>query len=447
MSFKTQVEDLIGSVGDDALISQSLQDIGGEIISALPSAKLLPVAKTTAISSSGLTVADKKVLAVDKSDVRAKPIPAHEKAKYNDTASIYAATDTDPVYYIEDEKVYVNGTAGSGATSGHLHYVPLLPTSDGSTLTVHGDSAVANFPLEAQQLMVLGSAVRCLQRLLANATSSLPSDISGSLSIPAAPSPPAISTVTYSVASNSSASASAVSPITVSTVSKADISGNAPTYIAPTVAGATEDLTATLTNDATADSNKLDFSDWFEVVGDFIQTEEDIELAGSQLQKISTYLNAYSQAMQNNLNVFNKENAIYQANIQAELAKHNTDLQKELTQARLDADDAKQESAQATDIDKFNKAQDQALDLQNKAQTLQALIQNNDDLIQKYNGEVQNYSAQVNKAIQERNSDIQNFNAKLQKQVTDYQWKQSQLQSLKAEYNEGLQLLIGGKRN
>ena len=67
--------------------------------------------------------------------------------------------------------------------------------------------------------------------------------------------------------------------------------------------------------------------------------------------------------------------------------------------------------------------------------------------IQKYQAGIQDYSAQVNKAIQERNSDIQNFNAKLQKQITDYQWKQSQLQSLKAEYNEGLQLLIGVKRN
>ena len=375
MSFKTQVEYLIGSVGDDALISQSLQDIGGEIISALPSAKLLSVAKTTAISSSGLTVADKKVLAVDKSDVRAKPIPAHEKAKYNDTASIYAATDTDPVYYIEDEKVYVNGAAGSGETSGHLHYVPLLPTSDGSTLTVHGDSAVANFPLEAQQLMVLGSAVRCLQRLLANATSSLPSDISGSLTFAGPPDPPSLSDTSIS------------------------FSATAPIYTAPTVAGETEELTATLTNDATADNNKVDFSDWFEVVGDFIQTEEDIELAGSQLQKISTYLNAYSQAMQNKLNIFNDANVEYQA-----------ELQKAIQNAQLASTDDAQK-------------------------------------IQKYQAGIQDYSAQVNKAIQERNSDIQNFNAKLQKQVTDYQWKQSQLQSLKAEYNEGLQLLIGGKRN
>jgi hypothetical protein len=447
MSFKTQIEDLIGNVGDDTLISQSLQDIGGEIISALPNRKLLSVAKTSAISSSGLTIADKKVLAVDKGDITAKPIPASQKAKYNDTTSIFAASDTDPVYYIEDEKVYVNGAAGSGETSGTLHFVPLLPTSDGSTLTVHGDSAVANFPLEAQQLLVLGSAVRCLQRLLANATASLPSDISASLSFGSVPSPPSIATISYSDATNADATATGVSSVSVSSVTIADISGNAPTYTAPAVAGETEELTATLTNDATADNNKLDFSDWFEVVGDFIQTEEDIELAGSQLQKISTYLNAYSQAMQNKLNIYNKENSIYQASVQAQLAKHNTDLQRTLRQLQVDAEEAKQESAQATDVDKFNKAQDQALALQNKANTLQAAIQNNDDLIQKYSSEIQSYSAQVNKAVQERNSDIQNFNAKLQKQVTDYQWKQSQLQSLKAEYNEGLQLLIGGKRN
>jgi len=447
MSFKTQIEDLIGNVGDDTLISQSLQDIGGEIISALPNRKLLSVAKTSAISSSGLTIADKKVLAVDKGDITAKPIPASQKAKYNDTTSIFAASDTDPVYYIEDEKVYVNGAAGSGETSGTLHFVPLLPTSDGSTLTVHGDSAVANFPLEAQQLLVLGSAVRCLQRLLSNATSSLPSDISGSLSFGSVPSPPSIATISYSDATNADATTTGVSSVSVSSVTIADISGNAPTYTAPAVAGETEELTGTLTNDATADNNKIDFSDWFEVVGDFIQTEEDIELAGSQLQKISTYLNAYSQAMQNKLNIFNKENSIYQASVQAQLAKHNTDLQRTLRQLQVDAEEAKQESAQATDVDKFNKAQDQALALQNKANTLQAAIQNNDDLIQKYSSEIQSYSAQVNKAVQERNSDIQNFNAKLQKQVTDYQWKSTQLQNLKAEYNEGLQLLIGGKRN
>ena len=111
MSFKTQIEDLVGAVGDDDLISTSIQDIGAEIVSALPINKLLRVAKTAAVSSSGLTTAGKKVLAVDKDDLPAKEIPAIQKAKYNDAASIYAASDTDAVYYIEDEIVKVNGAA------------------------------------------------------------------------------------------------------------------------------------------------------------------------------------------------------------------------------------------------------------------------------------------------------------------------------------------------
>ena len=442
MSYKTRVEDLIGSVGDDALITQALQDTGNDIINSMPDSKLLNYVKTVSITSSGLDISSKKLLAVDKSDIRAYQIPAFEKAKYKDSNSIYYGSDNNPVYYIEDEKVFVIGVGSSNETSGTAHYIPLTLLNESGADLTNAHSSVSNFPQNAEYLLVIGSAVKCLQRLLADKTASLPSDVSDSLTIPAAPSPPSISTVTYSTASNADASASSVGAITVSTVSKADITGNAPTYTAPSVAGATEELTATLTNDATADDNKLDFSDWFEVVGDFIQTEEDVELAGSQLQKISTYLNAYNQAMQNNLNVFNKENAIYQANIQAELAKHNTDLQKELTQARLDADDAKQESAQATDIDKFNKAQDQALDLQNKSNTLQALIQNNDDLIQKYNGEIQNYSAQVNKAVSEFGAKIQNYGSKIQKQVTDYQWKQGQLQQLQNQYNEGIKKLI-----
>ena len=40
MSYKTQVEDLIGSVGDDALITQALIDTGTKIIQLMPSAKL-----------------------------------------------------------------------------------------------------------------------------------------------------------------------------------------------------------------------------------------------------------------------------------------------------------------------------------------------------------------------------------------------------------------------
>jgi len=175
--FKTQVEDLIGSVGDDALITQSLIDIGGEIIGSLPNTKLLSSALAVAVSSSGLSVSNKKVLAVDKDDLPVRRVPASQKARHNDTGSIYAATDTNPVYYVEAETVYINGAAGDGATAGVLHYVPKLPTHNGSALISNGSDSVANFPLEAEYLLILGSSVRCLQRLMANKTSSLPSDI------------------------------------------------------------------------------------------------------------------------------------------------------------------------------------------------------------------------------------------------------------------------------
>ena len=423
------------------------------------------------------------------------------------------------------------------------------------------------------------------------------SDLSISVSAPGAPS---LATLSYSDASNADASTSAVGAITVASVSKADISGNAPTYTkptlttrvsfedffsasedsnpfgdsdpgvfststppslgtasfttptisaitigsfgtapaytAPTVGGATEELTAALTaltsNEPGTDADFLDFSKWFTVVGEYIEDSEDIELANVQLQKISAYISTYQAALQNQLNVFNdanveyqatiqkqieqsrldsqdaqqeaslklqkevqeyqaqvseyqaevnkdvqtysqkldrykseinlafqawsktesdslqqysvdiqnelneynKENTIYQANVQAELAKHNSDLQKALTQARIDAEDAQQEAAQTVDIDKFNKAQDQALALTNKAKTLEAAISNNDDLVAKFTAEISKYSAQVNDEVQEYQANIQQ---KVQEVESSIKIQSSYYQEAQARVNAG----------
>ncbi len=77
------------------------------------------------------------------------------------------------------------------------------------------------------------------------------------------------------------------------------------------------------------------------------------------LQKQNQLLDAHRTDVQNELNEFNKENAKYQASVQAVLAKHNSDLQVALRQAQLDAADAQQEASQATDEDKFNKLFDE----------------------------------------------------------------------------------------
>ena len=140
--------------------------------------------------------------------------------------------------------MYVNGAAGSGATSGHLHYVPKIPTSDGSTAIVHGGSTVTNFPQEAERLLVLGGAVRCLQRLMADKTSSLPADISDVI-LPVSPVPPVLTS--NSVTFNSTA----------------------PVYNGPVVAPA------------------------FGTVDTFISTDEDVELASVKIQEINSQIGEY----------------------------------------------------------------------------------------------------------------------------------------------------------
>jgi len=528
MSFKTQIEDLIGSVGDDDLISSSIQDIGAEIIDVLPVEKLLQVAKTTAITDSGLTTAGKKVLAVDKGDLAAREIPAIQKAKFNDTTSIYAASDTDPVYYLEDEKVYVNGAAGSGATSGHLHYVPKIPTTDGSTAIVHGSSTVANFPQEAERLLVLGGSVRCLQRLMADKTASLPTDISAP-SLPVSPSTPSSPSFTYT-----NASVSDITQPLISISDMADLTESAPSYVPPviTLQGAPTisdlSITATVPVAPALTNNSVSFSATapvytppvaspsFSTVDTFISTDEDVELASAKIQEINAQIGEYQSNIQNQLNVFNDANVEYQAELQKAMknadlsqaddsqlmqkyqadlqsyqaqiskevqeyqqnmegdlrvwqAERQTDLQKysadiqnalnSFNEANVvyqqdiqrkgqnfqkDSQSAIQNAQQEFNTRKANLDKDVQLNLQNAINNFQQNVQEYKSTLDKYRSELQDYQAEVGSVLQKYSADVQNYNAKMQKHNMDYQWKQGQYRQLKAEYNQGLQILIRG---
>ena len=352
--FKTQVEDLIGSVGDDALITQSLIDIGGEIIRAIPKNELLSSSLAVAVSSSGLGISDKRILAVDKDDLPVKKIPANQKARYNDTASIYAATDTNPVYYVEAETIYVNGDAGDGATAGVLHYVPKLPTHNGSALISNGSDAVANFPLEAEYLLILGSSARCLQRLMADKTDSLPSDVTAPVlsevsislptftapdsfvlipapagadisysSVPSAPSylqptlslgiAPSISDLTISSTAPIAPAAPSFTTPDIATITLNNL-GAQPVYVAPTTtisgqAWATEypsqasaiatALTLLLAAVAQAETaaDKFENADTESIFGD----ENTFDTAASQLTRVKDALNNAENLIDNNI--------------------------------------------------------------------------------------------------------------------------------------------------
>ena len=496
MSFKTQIEDLIGSVGDDDLISTSIQDIGAEIVDVLPIGKLLAVAKTASITSSGLTTAGKKVLAVDKDDLPAREIPAIQKAKYNDTASIYAASDTDAVYYIEDESVKVNGAAGSGATAGVLHYVPKIPTSDGSTAIVHGGSTVTNFPQEAERLLVLGGAVRCLQRLMADKTSSLPTDISD-ITLPVSPTAPSAPGFTYTdasvsdivqpiisvsdMASMTETAPSYVAPVlslgATPTISNLTISpsipvapalssnsisfsSTAPTYVQPVVSLGSAPTISNLTISTTIpvapviSSNSVSFSSTapaytgpvvapaFSTVDTFISTDEDVELASVKIQEINAQIGEYQANIQNQLNVFNDANVEYQADLQVAIqdaqlssADDGQALQKfsnELQSYQAEVSKEVQEYQQNLEGDLRVWQAERQTDLQKYGSD----IQNN---LNKFNEDNVEYQADLQVAIQDAQLSSGDDGQLLQKYSNEVQSYQAEVSKEVQEYQQNLE--------
>jgi hypothetical protein len=183
------------------------------------------------------------------------------------------------------------------------------------------------------------------------------------------------------------------------------IAGTPPVYTAPAITTTGSDSTAVdLTKLDTASWTALDYDfddenidplKWFQVVGDYIQNQEDVELAQAQLQKIAAYVQAYGQAMQNQLNIFNDANVEYQASIQ---------------KAMQDAQIAAQEAQKEGDM------------------TLQAAVQDYTLELQRFSSDVQKYSADVQKGVSEYQFKLQKSGEYTRMATTYYQWAKTEVQ-------------------
>ena len=407
-SFQAKIEDLTGSIGDVDAISQWLTDGAKEIINLLPPELKIKASTRFTLNTSTPTLdldnADGtggnlrgEMLYVARLSANSggfqkvcREIPGMFGDLTNDSTDLmYYATVTDPVYFI------TNNSSGNptlfvkpSPTDAQPAYVHAIKYP----VVAYGGAGIANFPDEAEYLVVLYAAIKGLHRLMNDMTGDLPN-----LALPvlaeasSAPTAPSLSTVSYVDALDA----------TVVTVDKADISGNAPTY--------------------TKNVISPDFAD----ANTWLNTEEDSELVSSRVQIISAQLQEYQLNVQNELNEYNKENSIYQANIQAELAKHNTNLQKAIADAQ----------------------NDQSTELQNKTKNMEALIQDNNTKISKYSQEINSYSMSINKEVQRYQSEVaakvQDFQVVLEKYSINYQWYQSQYAQLKQDYNQGLSMLVG----
>jgi len=350
------------------------------VVSSVPKNLLHFAQKASSASTDGSAISfsvNDSITDVQRNGYSCREIPMSEGIWALDSTSLRYATAKHPVWFHKQGGVHF-APATDGSNAGYVFYVDYSLIDDNSDLR----NAVV-FRAASSEFTKLSSA-------------QLPTSEISLYSVP--PDAPSLATVSYS---GPASDKDATSPtFTTATLSSASVyTGSAPTYSSPTVGGASEQLTATMDADSSGygtDADFLNFSKWFSVAGEFIEDEEDSELAAVQLNKISTYISSYSQAMQDKLNSFNTELQKYQVAVQESIQEIQVANQVNIAQAQSDLQVA---------IGNEDRSQQRLL--QNAVNEMQEIINNNNSLVQKYQADVSAFSAEVNKEIQEYQTKLQ----------------------------------------
>ena len=396
-TFETQVEALTGIAIDGSSsptqteLSVFLQDGVKDVIHRMIEVKPGELARFTSTTNSTSSIA--KVGAIlsvvrehDSTDILRKCTAIDPGDRYDatDVGSLNYRSKTNPGYYELAGSIHTVPAAGSGNNDivvTQLFY---------DTGVAYGDEVPDNFPESYAYLVAMYAAIQSLHNNMADTTISALSITTVPPDIPSSPS------FSYTNAADDTSIDS-----TIGAIPDLGALASVPVYTPPAIDASGGELV-----DLRDGSGKIDFNDWFDQVGDYIETDEDVELAGAQLQKIGSYIGAYNAAMTNQLHAFNDANAQYQA----EIKEHLQESANEVT--RL------------TTI--YNKASD--INLQNAVRTYQTQVDEYTQKISRYSAEVSSYNADVSREVQE-------YTNNLQRQGTNYQWRQGQMLKLQAQYD------------
>ena len=183
--FKTQIQDIIGDFDDDVAINQFLTDGAKELISMMPPELKQKCSKVTNLYIGNTdTTMDLdgvgEILYVTRENANSgyyigcrevNPIYADSA---NDSSSLHYATATDPVYWTESNSsgnptLFVKPTpdANQPAKIMHISYPVFDADGSGSNINIKTATSIANFPDEAENLVVLRAAITAAEYLLA----------------------------------------------------------------------------------------------------------------------------------------------------------------------------------------------------------------------------------------------------------------------------------------
>ena len=427
--FKTRIDDLTGfGSTDDVAIADWLVAGAREIIDVLPMALLDRMSEIQEFTSFQ-GIEDTKILHVLRKDennsdvlMPCREIHASQSGRASDSNYMEFATSSDPAYYLENKRIYTLPASASSNDS------KLVKINEDFTIAAT-DSTIDNFPKEATNAVVLYASRNAIARLMNAKHSSVSALNVSDLSISAiAPVSPAITTVSYSAATNADASSTTQSTVSLGvTPAKIDVDTSAPTYTKPSLTLTTLGLpdlniSASAPADITVGSASVSFSQavpqfippvltvdmsQFET---FLETDEDTELAQLQLGRLNNEVDQYQANIQNEIANFNESVESYRAELQKsikdaeltsakeaqEIQEYSNDIQKYSQNVQKEVQ-AYQQSTQKelsiystkvrADIDKFR------ADIQNE--------------LNEFNKENVKYQASVQGEVQKHNSDLQ----------------------------------------
>lgn len=164
-TFQVQIEDLTGSVSDTAALSSWLTDGARSVLNILPVNKLDRIASNENFTDS-IDVESKKILTVVRKDASnsnlympCRQLSASFMGRVLDSSYMEYASTTDPAYIVHNDvlNTYPQSVASSDSR--------VVFINAGITVAF-GDSAIANFPDEAENAVVLYAARNSLQRLM-----------------------------------------------------------------------------------------------------------------------------------------------------------------------------------------------------------------------------------------------------------------------------------------
>ena len=431
-NIELDIENITGVADADDQFIKTAQKF---VVSSIPKDLMLWAGTTTAVVSHGgdsnptaitLPQPTDSIIDVQRNGFSAEQVPESMQGFIDNTASLHLATETYPKYYLQAGNKVIVKPNPSDSETALVNYVDFLKVDDDCDLR----GAVV-FHASSQEFEKLAtSKVSDWSDLVQPSSPTLTSTtVSFSTSVPTYLSPaledrsafsaytsglsetdPGIFSITAVPPSNPSSpsfTTPAIGDITVASTTLSNI-GIPPVYTSPVVGGdaaelsSLDDLDVDNVIDTLADQPEWD--QWFATAAHFIEDEEDSELAAAQLQKISAYIQAYSGAMQNQLNIFNDANAEYQGKLQEATQQAQINAQKAQAQAQIDATDAQQETS---------------LLLQKENQEYAASLQ-------KFSAEVQEYQANVSKEVQEYSQKLSQYQTELQTSVQTWQQEENE---------------------